>query len=237
MTDSRTPVPQHPRFYGRRRGHRLRQGRQALLDRLLPDLRIALPPAPRPLDPASLFAPRPPQVWLEIGFGAGEHLVGQATAHPDVGLIGCEPFVNGVASLLARIQDEGISNIRIFDDDARLLLPRLAAASIGRVFLLFSDPWPKKRHQRRRIVTPGTLDEIARLLADGGEFRFATDHAEYVRWTLDLLTRHPDFMWLARTPRDWRERPEDGFETRYEAKAKVAESACVFLRFQRRPRG
>lgn len=235
MTDSRTPVP-HPRFYGRRRGHRLRQGRQSLLDRLLPALRVALPPGSGPLDPASLFSPRPAQVWLEIGFGAGEHLAGQATAHPDVGFIGCEPFVNGVGSLLARIEGDGIANIRLFDDDARLLLPHLATASIGRLFLLFSDPWPKKRHQRRRIMMPATVDEFARLLEDGGEFRFATDHAEYARWTLDLLTRHPDFCWLARTPRDWRERPDGSFETRYETKARAAGRASVFLRFQRRPR-
>ena len=237
VTDADAPASQHPRFYGRRRGHRLRQGRQALLERLLPTLTIALPSGTQPLDPASLFSPPTSAVWMEIGFGAGEHIGGLALAHPEIGFIGCEPFVNGVASLLSRIQSDRIANIRIFDDDARLLLPRLAGASIGRVFLLFSDPWPKKRHQRRRIVAPDTLDQIARVLADGGEFRFASDHAEYVRWTLDHVTRHPDFAWLARTRRDWCERPEDGFETRYEAKAKTAGRTCIFLRFRRRLRG
>jgi tRNA (guanine-N7-)-methyltransferase len=206
------------------------------VDRLLPALRIELP-EDQPLEPTLLFSHRPREVWMEIGFGAGEHLAAQAAAHPEIGLIGCEPFVNGVAGLLTRVEAEGLRNVRIFDNDARLLLPHIQTASIARIFLLFSDPWPKKRHHRRRIVAPLAIEHFARLLTDGGEFRFASDHAEFVRWTLDLLTRHPDFCWRAETPGDWRERPGDGFATRYETKARAQGRSPIFLRFQRRPRG
>ncbi len=174
--------------------------------------------------------------WLEIGFGGGRHLAAQAAAHPDIAMIGCEPFVNGVAALLSLIDAQGQKNIRIFDDDARHLLDALPAAAIDRVFVLFPDPWPKRRHHKRRFMAPGNLDSLARVMKDGAELRFASDHMEYVRWTLDQVTRHPGFQWPARSARDWRHPPPDWFETRYEAKAREQGLRCVYLRFQRRPR-
>ncbi|PIW29389.1 MAG: tRNA (guanosine(46)-N7)-methyltransferase TrmB [Rhodospirillales bacterium CG15_BIG_FIL_POST_REV_8_21_14_020_66_15] len=219
-----------PRFYGRRRGKKLRPGRQALIDDLLPRLCV---PAEGPVDPAGLFDPVAADVWLEIGFGAGEHLAAQAAARSDIGFIGCEPFVNGVAALLAQIAGQGLENVRILDDDARLLLPRLTDASIGRVYLLYSDPWPKKRHRNRRFVQRETLDDLARVLKPGGLFRFATDHMEHARWALRLAANHPDFKWTASGPRDWRRRWADGFATRYEEKG-LAGPDRVYLEFRRR---
>ena len=184
------------RFHGRRRGRRLRPGRAALKATLLPRLRIALPSGGT-LDPRTLFSPDPTEVRLEIGFGAGEHLATLAETRPDVGFIGCEPYVNGVAALLARIDEQGLANVRVLDDDARPLLDVLAAASIERVYLLFSDPWPKVRHHRRRFVGEATVAALARVLADDGELWFATDDSDYVRWSLDYITRHPAFAWSA----------------------------------------
>jgi tRNA (guanine-N7-)-methyltransferase len=205
--------------------------RQAdLLSTLLPTLAV---PADGALDPAALFdAPR--AVWLEIGFGAGEHLAAQARMHSDVGIIGCEAYVNGVAKLLARVERESIANVRVLLGDARALLPRLSAASIGRVFLLFPDPWPKRRHWKRRFLQPETLDDLARTLAKGGELRVATDWGEYARWSLALLTAHPHFEWAAEAPADWRQRPGDWPETRYEQKARAAGRTPVYLTFQRK---
>lgn len=225
-----------PRLYGRRRGRALRPGQQRLVDELLPRLRVHVPDGDAPLDPRTLFGAGVRDVWLEVGFGAGEHLAAQAAAHPDVGFVGCEPFVNGVASLLARIEREGLSNIRILDDDARPLIARLAEASLGRAFALFSDPWPKKRHAKRRFLARETLDLLAGPMKVGAELRFATDDPGYVVWALGEALGHPDFAWTARVPADWRTRPADGFETRYEAKARDAGRACVFLNFRRRAR-
>ncbi len=221
-----------PRFYGRRRGKKLRPGRAALVRELLPKLRV---PAEGLVDPEAFFSPGKRSLWLEIGFGAGEHLAAQAQAHPETGFIGCEPFVNGVAALLAQIQDRDLDNIRIFDEDARLLLPRLPDAAIERVYLLYSDPWPKKRHWNRRFVNSANLDQLARIMVPGGLFRFATDHPGHARWALGQLTRHPVFRWTARGPADWRARPADGFVTRYEAKARSQGATCVYLEFQRLP--
>lgn len=201
---------------------------------MLPRLRI--PCEASCIDPSALFDPPVRDVWLEIGFGTGEHLVAQAAAHGDVGLIGCEPFVNGVAALLAHIDADGLTNVRVFDDDARLLLERLAEASLGRVFMLFPDPWPKKRHHKRRLVGPAGLDSLAKVMRDGAELRFASDHMGYVRWTLDHVLGHGAFAWTARHAGDWRAPPADGFATRYEAKARARGEACVYLAFRRRPR-
>ena len=229
---ARTPS----RWYGRRRGHRLRKGRRDRLERLLPALRLAPPGPGGAVDLAAAFGAAPRDVWLEVGFGAGEHLAAQARAHPGIAMVGCEPYVTGVASLLSIIEREGLANIRIFDDDARLLLDALPEASIGRVFALFPDPWPKRRHHKRRFIAPHTLAALARVMKDGAELRFATDHMGYVRWTLDHAIRHPAFAWLARRPGDWRLRPLDGFETRYELKAAGQGLASVHLGFQRRHR-
>jgi tRNA (guanine-N7-)-methyltransferase len=215
--------PGEPRFYGRRTGRRLRAGRRRLLDTLLPAMAVRLPAGNATLDPRTLFDRPVRDVWLEIGFGAGEHLIAQARAHRRVGFIGCEPFINGVATLLAEVEaarpDQELDNIRVHADDARTLLPRLAEGSLGRVFVLFADPWPKRRHHRRRIMAPDVLDTLARLLRDGGELIFASDDASYVRWTLALLLRHPAYEWTARRPSDWRRPPKDGFPTRYQEKA------------------
>jgi tRNA (guanine-N7-)-methyltransferase len=188
------------------------------------------------LDARSLFAGAIDDVWLEVGFGAGDHLADLAGVHPSQGFLGCEPFINGVASLLSRIAVDDLTNIRIFDNDARLLLPKLASASIGRVFLLFPDPWPKQRHWYRRFVAPQTLADLARILKDEAELCFASDHMDYVAWTLDLVTAHPAFVWSAAGPGDWRQRPSGWSETRYERKALARGHRCVYLRFRRRPR-
>ncbi len=182
-----------------------------------------------------LFRPGVDRVWLEIGFGGGEHLAWQAEANPDVGIIGCEPFINGVASLLKQIDDRGLDNIRIHANDARDLLETLPDACLDRVFILFPDPWPKARHHRRRIVAPATLEQLARIMRPGTELRLATDHADYGRWMLRHLIRHPAFRWRARRPADWRQRPEDWPATRYEAKAIAAGRACLYLSFERTP--
>ena len=237
MTGDPQPCDDRPRWYGRRRGHRLRKGRQELLRELLPRLRVAPPESGGRLDLAAVFRRPVSDVWLEVGFGAGEHLAAQARAHADVGIIGCEAYINGVAGLLAHVREANLTNVRIFDDDARLLFDALPDAGIGRAFVLFSDPWPKKRHHRRRFVSPENLDALARLLKDGAELRFASDHMEYIRWTLEQVTAHPAFSWPARTRRDWLQRPGDWFETRYEAKALRGGARCVYLRFLRRPRG
>ena len=222
-------------WYGRRRGHKLRPGRQALIDRLLPRLRVA-PTAADPIDLTALFDGRCRDFWLEVGFGAGEHLAAQAAAHPDVGFIGCEPFVNGVAALLSHVERDGLANVRVYDDDARRLFAALPDAGLGRVFALFSDPWPKKRHHRRRFIGPESLDELARVMKDGAELRLASDHMGYVRWALWHVTRHADFAWAAGTRRDWAEPPPDWVETRYERKAARQGARPVYLRFLRRPR-
>ena len=189
------------RVYGRRRGRPLRQGRRRLTEGLLPQLAITLPPEGA-LNPTTLFPTPPAAVWLEIGFGAGEHLAAQAEQHPGTGFIGCEVFENGVARLIGEIARRDLGNIRIFADDARLLLDRLAPASIGRVFILFPDPWPKQRHHKRRLVAPATLDRLAIVMQPGAELRLATDDPDYLAWMLDHLTAHPDFVWAARTRAD-----------------------------------
>lgn len=220
--------------YGRRRGHKLRKGRLQRLDELLPRLEIALPDEPAAvIEPLGWFAPGTREVWLEIGFGAGEHLAVQAEAHPEVGFIGCEPFINGVASLVQRVEEKGLGNVRIFADDARLLLHGLAPASIGRMFTLYPDPWPKTRHHKRRIVGPGTIGRFAAILKDDAELRLATDHPDYARWMLAHLTADPAFRWQARSPADWRERPDDWPVTRYEEKALRAGRRPFYFRFRR----
>jgi len=188
-------------------------------------------------DLESLFREPVDDIWLEVGFGAGEHLAGQAERHPQKGVIGCEPFVNGVASLLTMIEERGLNNVRIFDDDARLVLDHLPAASIGRIFILFNDPWPKKRHHRRRFVSPQTVEGLIRLLKDGGEILFASDHMGYIAWALEHFLRGGELQWLARGPADWRQPPDGWTGTRYEAKARKRGASPIFLRFGRSSRG
>ena len=225
-----------PRSFGRRQGRKLRRGRRELQETLLPRLRLTPPADDSCIDLASAFGDPAGEVWLEIGFGAGEHLAAQAAAHPDVAMIGCEFFINGVASLLSQIDGRGLANIRVFDDDACLLLGALPEASISHAFVLFADPWPKKRHHKRRFISPRNLDALARLLKDGAELYFASDHMGYIRWTLEHVIANDSFIWPATGPRDWRQRPESVFETRYEAKALARGETCVYLRFIRNPR-
>lgn len=172
---------------------------------------------------------------MEIGFGGGEHLEAQARANPDIGFIGCEPYINGVASLLSRLRDDGDpGNIRLHANDARDLMDALPDACLGRLFVLFPDPWPKTRQHKRRIIGPDTLDSFARLLAPGAELRAATDDMGYAAWILEYLRAHKDFDWIATGPEDWRACPDGWVPTRYEQKALAAGSPCVYLRFARR---
>jgi tRNA (guanine-N7-)-methyltransferase len=188
------------------------------------------------LDREALFGAERRSMWLEIGFGGGEHLAQQAADHPETGLIGCEIFENGIVKLLAQIERRRLDNIRIFTDDARLLVAALPSASTDRVFVLFPDPWPKPRHHKRRIVSREILDGLAEIMTDYAELRLATDDHGYLCWMLERLTDHPAFEWLARRPGDWRERPSDWPPTRYEEKARTVGHASAFLRARRRPR-
>ena len=234
-------------LHGRRRGKKLRAGQQSLLDTLLPRLALELPAEPvvtpdndvaesaAKIDLARTFGGALPRdgIWLEVGFGAGEHLVWQAEQHPNVGLIGCEPFVNGVAKCLAHIERTGVGNVRLFTDDARFVMACLPAGSLARVFVLFPDPWPKSRHHKRRFVQRANLDVLARLMAPGAELRLATDDPSYLPWMVEHACTHPAFEWLAERPADWRSRPDDWPPTRYEQKM-LAGHKPVFLRFRRR---
>jgi len=222
-------------LYGRKRGRPLRPGQQTLTQELLPRLAIDQPRSGE-IDPARLFAAAPQSIWLEIGFGGGEHLAVQAEAHRDVGIIGCEVFENGIAKLLGEIENRRLGNIRLFTDDARLLMAALPAASMARVFILFPDPWSKARHHKRRIVSSATLDQLARIMSDAAELRLATDDSGYFAWMLERVTGHPAFEWLARRPADWRQRPPDWPATRYEEKARAAGRSPFFLRARRRDR-
>jgi tRNA (guanine-N7-)-methyltransferase len=206
------------------------------MESLLPRLALELAaPAPAPL--TSLFAHAPAAIGLEIGFGGGEHLVAQAAAHPDMGFIGCEPFVNGMAKALALIEAQGsvnrLANIRLHFGDASDLLAWLPPASLARIDLLYPDPWPKRRHWKRRFVQAARIAELARVLRPGGLFRFATDWPDYAAWTLERLMRSPLFAWTAARADDWRLPWPEFTSTRYEAKAKQAGRAPCYLVFQR----
>lgn len=217
--------------FGRRRGRKLRANRAALLDTLLPPLSVTLPAGDGAIDPRALFAPPPREVWIEIGFGGGEHLAWQAEHNRGVGLIGCEPYENGVVALLGHVRDRGLAaNTRIWNDDARLLLERLAPASIARAFVLFPDPWPKARHHKRRLIQAPFLGALARVLAQGAEFRLATDHADYLEWMLERVPGHPAFTLTARHVT----RPADWPETRYEAWSIGEGRHPAYLSFNRR---
>lgn len=222
-------------FYGRRHGKTLRDSQRGYLDADL----AALSPGPvdwdaNPkritLDLAARFSGKP--VWLEIGFGGGEHMVHQAARNPDVGLVGCEPFINGVAMLLARIRKAGVANVAVHPGDVRDLFDVLPDASVARAFLLYPDPWPKKRHHRRRFVTPEHLQPLARVMQPGALFRVATDIPDYVRQTLEQVPQH-GFEWLAEGPSDWRDAWEDWIPTRYEQKALREGRVPHYLTFRR----
>lgn len=217
------------RLYGRRQGHALRKGQAALVEELLPQVAV---PEEGPLDSIRLFGDERP-LQFEIGFGGGEHLAAQAAAHPGDGLIGCEPFLNGVVGALGHIRDEGLSNVRLHMGDALDVLERLPDASLSRVYLLHPDPWPKARHAKRRFMNPGPLDMIAAKLKPGGEFRVGTDHPVYCRWTMMQMGRRDDFEWQIETASDFQTRPADWPQTRYEAKARRLGHEVWYFRYRR----
>jgi tRNA (guanine-N7-)-methyltransferase len=219
-------------FFGRRKGHALRPRQALLLDTLLPRLAVALG-APAPSDLAQLFPVPVDSVRLEIGFGGGEHMIAQAEEHPRTGFIGVEPFVNGMAKALAAIDGKRLANIRLHFGDATFLLEWLPPTCLARVDLIYPDPWPKRRHWKRRFVQDRSIAEIARVLRPGGEFRFASDIPDYAAWALEHLLRSPAFAWTAQRADDWR-RPWPGFSgTRYEAKAKREGRVPCYLVFRR----
>jgi tRNA (guanine-N7-)-methyltransferase len=223
--------PEYLRSFGRRRGKKLRPGRERLMADALPALTFNLN-----LSLTEQFERPFKAYWLEVGFGGGEHLAAQASANPDIGLVGCEPFMDGVAKAVTQINETGLDNVRLHADDARQTFPQIPDGALDRVFVLFPDPWPKARHNKRRLIQGPLLDDIARMLRDGGEFRFASDHMDYVRWVLAHVMRHPEFEWTAQGPADWRTPPDDWIRTRYEQKALARGEKCVYLRFRRRPR-
>ncbi len=218
-------------LYGRSRGKALRPGHARLVAERLPALELD---AATLASGAPLFAFEPRELWLEIGFGGGEHLIAQARAHPDVGFIGCEPFLNGVAKLLAALQLHGLDNVRLRAGDARALIEALPPASLSRIFVLYPDPWPKRRHHKRRVISAEMIAEIARAARPGAILRFATDIDDYSGWALSRFLDSPDFRWTARIADDWRTPWDDWSATRYEAKARAAGRASTYLTFIRR---
>jgi len=229
-------VPVEPRkqtraFFGRRKGHPLRPHQAALFGTLLPRLALDLS-APPPADLRALFH-GVDEVRLEIGFGGGEHLIAEALRHPRVGFIGGEPFVNGMAKALAAIEQHGLKNIRLSAGDATYLLAWLPGGSISRIDLLYPDPWPKRRHWKRRFVQDESLARLARLLKPGGEFRFASDIPGYVSWVLARALRSDQIEWTAERADQWRKPWPDFAGTRYEAKARREGRTPAYLAFRR----
>jgi tRNA (guanine-N7-)-methyltransferase len=214
-------------LYGRRKGKKLRAGKTALMENLLP--RLIVPEGNAPLDPEKLF-PDKKDVWLEVGFGSGEHLAGQAKMHPDIGFIGCEPFINGIAGLLGLIDADHITNIRIRPEDARPMLDRLPDNSLGRAFVLFGDPWPKKRHAERRFIGPVNLEKLARVMKPSAELRVASDEPTLQEWTKEQLFGHAAFK---PAPGVLEKRPADWHPTRYEEKALKAGRRPIYFLFQK----
>lgn len=212
------PVRSTEAFYGRRKGKAFKPHQAKLYAALLPKLAIDLEQAP-PENLAELFVHNPTSIVLEIGFGGAEHLIHRAKLHPEIGFIGCEPFINGMAKALASIEREGLSNIRLYNDDATQLLDWLPDSQIDRIDLLYPDPWPKKRHWKRRFVSQKNLSRIHKVIKSAGEFRFASDIDTYVNWTLQHTHAHGGFEWTAKKASDWHEPWEEWYSTRYEQKA------------------
>ena len=217
------------RLYGRRQGHKLRLGQAALVEETLAPLSV---PEAGPLDATTLFGDDRP-LELEIGFGAGEHLAGQAAMRPGTGFIGCEPFLNGVVGVLGHIRDGALTNVRLHMGDALDVVERLPDASLSRVYLLHPDPWPKARHAKRRMVNHGPLDAIVAKLKPGAEFRLGTDDPTYCRWAMMIMNQRRDFVWTATTPHDFLTRPDDWPETRYERKARRQGHEVWYFRYIR----
>ena len=204
------------RLYGRAQGHPLRANAQRLVDELLPSLAV---PEEGPLTAQRLFGDDRPLAF-EGGFGKGEHCAFQADLHRDWGFLAAEPYLNGVAGLLAEVEERGLSNVRVHRGDALDVLERLPDASLSAVYLLHPDPWPKARHAKRRFVNPGPMSVIAAKLKPGGEFRLATDHVGYMRHALTVMQNESAFEWTAETPDDWERIPTDWPDTRFAEKAR-----------------
>jgi tRNA (guanine-N7-)-methyltransferase len=215
-------------FFGRLKGRPLRAGQREAMATVLPTLRIDVSASPPP-DLATLFRAKVGEVRLEIGFGGGEHLLHEARGNPDVGFIGVEPFETGVAKLVSALSRDPLKNIRIFDQDATLLLDWLPKESLTRVDLLFPDPWPKKRHWKRRFINAGNLQRLARVLKPGGLFRFASDVEGYVEWTLEHVAKDDNFVRIDSDGAPWPDWPG----TRYETKAAKAGRRPSFLQFRK----
>lgn len=228
MTDEYNP---DRAFFGRRKGKALREGQSALMQGTLPRLRL---PEGTITDLTALFAQPVTAVRLEIGFGGGEHLLARMRESPEIGFIGVEPFINGMAKFLAVIERENLGNIRLWDGDAALMLPRLPEGSLDAIDLLYPDPWPKRRQRKRRFVSERTLQLFARALRQGGRFRFASDIDDYVGWTLARLLASPDFDWTDERADDWRKSYPGWVRTRYEAKAVKAGRVPSYLTAVRR---
>jgi tRNA (guanine-N7-)-methyltransferase len=217
------------RLYGRSKGHKLRPSQQHLIDTLMPQIAV---PEDGEINSQRLFGDDRP-LHLEIGFGSGEHLAARADLLPDHGFIGCEPFVNGVATALGHIRDRRLANVRIHGHDALDVLRRLPDGSLSLVYLLHPDPWPKARHAKRRMINDGPLDLIAAKLKPGGEFRLGIDDPTYCRWSMMVMNRRRDFDWLAERPSDLLVRPDGWPETRYEQKARRHGHPVWYFRYQR----
>jgi len=230
--DNGTAGPTHGSFFGRRKGHKLRLHQADLIEHLLPHLSLDIG-KPGPPDLADLFAAPVDDLRLEIGFGGGEHLIAEARAFPRIGFIGCEPYVNGMAKILTQIEAHNIGNIRLFAGDAAELLAWAPPRSLARIDLIHPDPWPKRRHWKRRFVQDLTVAAMARALKPDGEFRFVSDIADYCAWTLAHLSRSPEFVWTAERASDWR-LPWTGYTmTRYGRKAEREGRHAAYLRFRK----
>ena len=231
-----TKIPEAPaarRFFGRRKGHRLRAHQAGLIETLLP--RLALDLREHAAEPLTALFPMPAEeVRLEIGFGGGEHLVAQAARNPRVGFIGCEPFVNGMAKALAAIEAQGLRNVRLHLGDAMPVLSWLLPGALAGIDLLYPDPWPKRRHWKRRFVQDETVAAMARVLRPGGLLRLASDSADYAAWTLLRLLRAADFVWTAECADDWCTPWPDFIDTRYHRKAAEQGRPPTYLVFRRR---
>lgn len=229
MSDpSKRPSGPGLKTFGRRGGRALSGRQKTLMNQFLPRLRVPHA-APESLDPTRLFD-RADQIWLEIGFGGGEHVSGQAAARPNVGILASEVFFEGIAKLLGQIEDESLANVRVWPEDGRELIDALAPQSVDRTFILFPDPWPKARHQKRRLIQSGFLDALARVMKPGGQVRFATDVRSYADESLQRFLAHPRYYWQAETADDWRVAPQDHIETRYQAK-RLGDIAPVYFDF------
>ena len=226
MTES-APDPKKHRLYGRSHSHALSARKAGLVETLLPALELP----EGAFDPRALF-PGKSEVWLEIGFGGGEHLAALARAHPDIGFIGVEPYLDGMAKMLTAVDEQGLANVRLHRGDARDLVERIADASLARIYILFPDPWPKTRHWKRRIVSDEFVAQCTRILASGGRLRFATDVASYQDWAIEHFLREKRLDWTAQCADDWRLPPADHVTTRYEEK-RLGDAEPVFYDFVR----